>query len=94
MALELELSTKGREKRERILSAYAADSRVSRVLYLVEATPAGRGIRRSIESAVHALALTDRIRFQFIKEIRIGSAEPDRQAHRAARVRRATEVVR
>jgi hypothetical protein len=94
LALELELSSKGREKRERILGAYATDRRVSRILYLVEATPAGRGIRRSMESAAHEMGLTDRVRFQFIRELRIGSTEVDRHAPRAAPARRATEAAR
>jgi hypothetical protein len=92
LALELELSSKGRERRERILGGYAADRRVDRVLYLIEANPAGRGIRRSIESAAREAGLTDRIRFQLIKELRIGSPEPAREPLRtrsAGPVRRA-----
>lgn len=88
LALELELSSKGRERRTLILGAYAADSRVSRVLYLVEANPAGRGIRRSIEGAAWEMRLTDRVRFQFIKEIRVGSVGEARATVRTPPARR------
>lgn len=89
LALELELSSKGRAKRELILGGYAADGRVSRVLYLVEANAAGRGIRRSVESATRDLGLTDRVRFQLIKEIRVAPAAAPRHRFRAAPTREA-----
>jgi hypothetical protein len=60
IAVELELSGKGRTRREKILSGYAADARVDAVLYLVEHRNHGlaRSIRESarragIDSIVH-----------------------------------------
>ena len=47
VAFELELSTKGRARRERILSGYAADRRIDAVVYLVERASVGRAIERS-----------------------------------------------
>jgi hypothetical protein len=47
VAFELELSTKEPERRERILSAYAADHRIDAVVYLVDRATVGRAIERS-----------------------------------------------
>lgn len=47
VAFELELSTKEPERRERILTAYAADHRIDAVVYLVDRPTAGRAIERS-----------------------------------------------
>jgi hypothetical protein len=47
IAIELELTAKGRGRRERILSAYAADARVDAVVYLVDRTVVGERIRAS-----------------------------------------------
>lgn len=57
VALELELSDKGRTRRERILSAYGADPRVDAVVYLVEDRRLGDALiasarRLGIESIV------------------------------------------
>lgn len=67
LALELELSSKGRERTEMIIGGYGADPRIDRVLYLVEAQPAGSRIRRSLELTVRDLGLSDRIRIQLIE---------------------------
>lgn len=48
VAFELELSTKEPERRERILTAYAADHRIDAVVYLVDRVAAGRAIERSV----------------------------------------------
>jgi hypothetical protein len=58
VALELELSAKGRTRREQVLTGYAADARIDVVLYLVESRSLGRSIQRSarrmgIEHLVH-----------------------------------------
>lgn len=58
VALELELTSKGRARRERILSGYAADGRIDSVLYLVARSATGRAIRASasrlgISASVH-----------------------------------------
>jgi hypothetical protein len=47
IALELELTSKGRARRERILAGYAADGRVDSVLYLVDRAATGRALRTS-----------------------------------------------
>ena len=47
VAFELELSTKEPERRERILSAYAADHRIDAVVYLVDRATVGRAVERS-----------------------------------------------
>jgi hypothetical protein len=47
IALELELSSKGRPRREKILAGYAADARVDVVLYLVRDGRIGRSIQKS-----------------------------------------------
>lgn len=53
IAVELELSAKGRARREKILSGYAADGRIDGVLYLVEQGSVGlaRAIRGSARRA-------------------------------------------
>lgn len=58
VALELELSQKGRTRREKILAGYAADARINAVVYLVEERAVGRSIgasaaRLGISSLVH-----------------------------------------
>jgi len=58
VALELELSGKGRFRRERILAGYGADARVDAVLYLVDDPAVARSIqatarRLGIASLVH-----------------------------------------
>ncbi len=47
VALELELTSKDRARRERILAGYAADRRVGAVVYLVDRAAVGRALRRS-----------------------------------------------
>jgi hypothetical protein len=58
IALELELTPKGRSRRERILSGYAADTRVDVVLYLAERQSVAHSVRTTarrlgISSLVH-----------------------------------------
>ncbi len=47
IGLELELSSKGRVRREKILAGYAADARIDAVLYLVGDRRIGRSIQQS-----------------------------------------------
>lgn len=49
IAVELELTPKGRRRRERILEAYAGDRRFDAVLYLVERPDVAHLVRRSAE---------------------------------------------
>jgi DNA-binding MarR family transcriptional regulator len=48
VAFELELSTKGPDRRARILTGYAADPRIDAVVYLVDRPAAARAIERSV----------------------------------------------
>jgi hypothetical protein len=48
VAFELELSTKEPARRERILSAYAADHRIDAVVYLVDRAATRRAVERSV----------------------------------------------
>jgi hypothetical protein len=57
VALELELSAKGRARREKILAGYASDSRIEAVVYLVEDRPAGQSIGRSVEASARRLGI-------------------------------------
>jgi hypothetical protein len=63
VALELELTSKGRARRERILAGYAADARIDSVLYLVDQPPVARAIRTSVSR----LAIGGRIRVQSVR---------------------------
>jgi hypothetical protein len=47
IAVELELTSKGRSRREGILSGHGADARVSTVLYLVDRPAVGRAVEAS-----------------------------------------------
>jgi DNA-binding MarR family transcriptional regulator len=60
IAIELELSGKGRNRREQILSGYAADSRIDVVVYLAE-DPA---IRRNIRASAARLRISSRVLVQ------------------------------
>lgn len=50
VAVELELSSKSRSRRERILAGYAADPRIEAVLYLVESPSVGRALKSSAKA--------------------------------------------
>jgi hypothetical protein len=61
LALELELTSKGRTRRERILAGYAADGRIDAVLYVVDRPATARAIQDSaarlgISERVHVRA--------------------------------------
>jgi hypothetical protein len=90
LAVELELTSKGRERRELILGGYGADRRIGRVLYVVENHPHGRAIRRLLEQSAQAMGLFDRVRFQFVKPIGLTGDEP---AERRASDRRRSSAV-
>jgi hypothetical protein len=49
VAFELELTSKSRRRREDILAAYAADARISVVVYLVDDPAVGRALRTSVQ---------------------------------------------
>ena len=63
VALELELTSKGRARRERILAGYAADGRIDAVLYLADRPATARAIRASASR----LGISDRVQVQPVR---------------------------
>lgn len=63
VALELELTSKGRARRERILGGYAADGRIDSVLYLVDHPATGRALRASASR----LGISARVHVQSVR---------------------------
>jgi hypothetical protein len=63
VAVELELSSKGRTRRERILAGYAADARIDAVLYLVR----DRRIGRSIQDSARRLGIGQLVHVQRVE---------------------------
>jgi hypothetical protein len=63
IAVELELSSKGRTRRQKILAGYAADARVDAVLYLVT----DRRIGRSIQESARRLEAGDLVHVQRVR---------------------------
>jgi hypothetical protein len=62
IGLELELTDKGPSRRQRILSAYAADPRIDAVVYLVKS----RRLGRSIAAAAARMGVEDRLYVQLV----------------------------
>jgi hypothetical protein len=67
VAFELELTPKGRARRETILAGYAADARIDGVLYLVLDGSSGRGIGRSVTASARRLDLSELIHVQHVR---------------------------
>jgi hypothetical protein len=63
IALELELSSKGRLRLERILSGYAADPTVDGVVYLVQ----NATVARSVQAAARRLGITPLVHIQRVR---------------------------
>jgi hypothetical protein len=63
VAVELELSSKGAARTQRILAAYGADPRIAGLLYLVE----NRTIGRSVERCARRLGLSDLVKVQMVR---------------------------
>lgn len=76
IAVELELTAKGRARRENILAGYGADSRIDMVLYLVEKWP----LRRALEASARRTGVSDRVH---VRCFEWGQARPS-HARRAA----------
>jgi hypothetical protein len=83
VGLELELTSKGRTRREEILGAYAGDARVEAVVYVVDKPSVGRAI--SVSAA--RLGIPDRVHVQ---RVSFGDPLADNGPQRGSeRVRRA-----
>jgi hypothetical protein len=63
VALELELSSKGRARRERILAGYAGDPRFDGVVYLVQ----NASIARSVKAAARRLGITSLVHIERVR---------------------------
>jgi hypothetical protein len=62
IAIELELTSKGRTRRERILGGYGADARIDAVLYLVQ----DRSVGRAVQASARRLGISDRVLVQSV----------------------------
>jgi hypothetical protein len=85
VALELELSTKGRTRLESILSGYGSDPRIAGVVYLVQS----QTVARSVERAARKVGVSDLVHVQ---RVRLKVARP--AAARSLALERASEVAR
>ena len=81
VAVELELSAKGRARRERILGGYAADVRIDAVLYLVRS----RSLGDSIRSSAHTMGIGHLVHVQMarLEDVSGPSAGAQRVVRRA-----------
>jgi hypothetical protein len=68
IAVELELSSKGRSRRHQIIGGYASDRRVSAVLYLVE----DQRIAREVEDAARRFGFERRV---LVQRVRMGAGQ-------------------
>jgi hypothetical protein len=85
IAVELELSSKGRARREKILAGYAADARFDVVLYLVR----DRRIGRSIQESARKLGVTPLVHVQ---RVDFNGQRPARGGRAIERARTAAAV--
>jgi hypothetical protein len=81
VAFELELSTKERSRRERILAGYAADRRIDAIIYLVERPAVGRAIERSAAR----MGISHLVRVQRVKPVAAPVRGPARSRSRVTR---------
>lgn len=72
IGLELELTDKGPTRRQRILSAYAADPRIDAVVYLVKS----RRLGRSIAASAARMGIDDRV---YVQLVRLSVSAPGRE---------------
>jgi hypothetical protein len=92
LALELELTAKGRLRRETIIAAYAADARIDSAVYLVRDRAIGRAIRRSARRL--GVAELVRVRQLLLPDARAGRARAHADAARLPRMSRASRAAR
>jgi hypothetical protein len=85
VALELELSSKGRTRLESILSGYGSDPRIAGVVYLVQS----QTVARSVERAARKVGVSDLVHLQ---RVRLKVAQP--AAARPVALERASGVAR
>ncbi len=90
IALELELSSKGRTRREKILAGYASDSRIDAALYLVE----DPSIARSIKDSARRLGISDRVHVQPVRSTVSVPGDQRASANVARPHRRTQELTR
>lgn len=90
LALELELTGKGRERRELILGSYGCDQRIDRVLYLVQADRAGRALGRLIKASISDLGLSERAGVQLVRPFAGTPDDTPRASERRLRSVRST----
>jgi hypothetical protein len=76
LALELELTRKGRLRRERIIDAYGADARIDAVLYLAEANHAGRAIARAVDASAGRAGLHSLVHVHLVEPIESLAGHP------------------
>jgi hypothetical protein len=95
IAIELELSPKGRTRREGILAGYAADPRIDAVLYLCAADSVARGIRSSAARVgVGPLVHVQRVRWKGPEPASAARAPAERRVARGSAGRPGTEPAR
>ena len=91
VAVELELSSKSRGRRERILAGYGAEGRIDAILYLVDQPSVGR----AIEQSAARYGLSDRVHVQTVRLAEIGRGDRGgRTAERRRDTARAREDAR
>ena len=88
VAVELELTSKGRARREKILLGFAADSRVDLVLYLVD-RPA---TARAIQASARQIGMSQLVRAQWVRWEEV--PQPGRAIAARERARPAPAVAR
>jgi len=87
VALELELSSKGRRRLEKIMAGYSADPRIDGVLYLVQSA----SVARSVEAAARRAGISSLVHIQRVRStVAPPTAAPDRVAARSAPSRTAS----
>jgi hypothetical protein len=88
IALELELSSKGRVRREKILAGYGADARIDAVLYLVKDRRIGRSIQESARRlGIGALVHVQRVRLPTDRATAVGGRASTRMRPREEQAR-------
>jgi hypothetical protein len=86
LAVELELSNKGRRRLDSIMDAYASDMRIDAVLYLVTDPRLGELVRAAASRA----GIADRLHVRRIAGGEIGGVVPGREPERRSAVSRRT----